>query len=67
MKESEENSINKRKYIGIMFEECNVYSRIYLNKEGTAYAGFCPKCGRKVVIKVGKNGTDSRFFKSNLV
>jgi len=54
--------MEKRKYLGIMFNCCNVYNRIYINKEGTAYTGFCPKCRRKVSIKVGEGGTDNRFF-----
>ena len=53
-----------RKYISIFFECCNVYSRIYLNKEGTHYAGWCPKCARAVRLKVGPGGTDSRFFRA---
>jgi hypothetical protein len=54
--------MEKRKYLGIKFNCCNVYNRIYINKEGTAYTGFCPKCFRKVSIKVGEGGTDCRFF-----
>jgi hypothetical protein len=67
MKKSKENSTKRRKYLGVLFEECNIYTRIYINKEGTAYVGFCPRCSRKVVIKVGKDGVDNRFFKSNII
>jgi hypothetical protein len=51
-----------RPYIGLMFRCCNVYTRIYLNKEGTLYAGSCPKCGKHVEIKVGPGGSKSRFW-----
>ena len=67
MEKSDKKRDEGKKYIGILFEECGVYSRIYINKKGTAYVGFCPKCGRKVVIKIGKNGVDNRFFRSNII
>ena len=51
-------------FLGILFECCNVYSRIYKNKEGTCYVGRCPKCMRQIKIKVGENGTKQRFFKA---
>jgi len=53
-----------RKFIGITFECCRVYQRIYLNEAGTAYEGCCPKCMRPVEVKVDKRGTDARFFKA---
>ncbi len=55
---------NKNKFLGILFECCNVYGRIYKNKEGTFYQGRCPKCMRTIKIKVGEGGTTSRFFKA---
>ena len=55
----------KKKFLGILFECCNVYSRIYLNKEETFYYGRCPRCLREVKIKVQKeNGTTERFFRA---
>ena len=52
----------KRKFIGILFECCNVYRRIYINKEKNAYEGTCPKCNGEVKIMIGSDGTDTRFF-----
>ncbi len=63
--EEKDNQINKnqnKNFLGIMFNCCSVYSRIYKNKEGTAYIGRCPKCMRMIRIPVGKGGTDNRFF-----
>lgn len=54
----------KRQFLGIMFECCNIYGRIYKNKEGTAYVGKCPKCLKNVMVKVGKEGTNNRFFRA---
>jgi hypothetical protein len=56
--------VRQRKFIGILFECCNIYQRIYVNSDGTAYVGRCPKCLQEVVVKVGPGGTDSRFFKA---
>lgn len=51
-------------FLGIHFECCNIYNRIYKNKTGTAYEGKCPGCQRTIVIKIGKKGTDQRFFRA---
>lgn len=53
-----------KKFLGVMFECCNIYRRIYVNKDGTAYEGRCPVCYRQVKIKIGEGGTSSRFFKA---
>jgi len=51
-----------RPYIGMLFKCCHVYSRIYLNRAGTAFQGFCPKCGAKVTVRAAKGGSKSRFW-----
>ncbi|MCG8451443.1 MAG: hypothetical protein MI725_17895 [Pirellulales bacterium] len=50
------------KFLGVHFECCDVYSRVYPNRERTAYLGHCPRCARQVKFLIGAGGTDARFF-----
>ena len=52
----------KRKFLGVVFECCRVYARVYINRELTAYQGGCPRCGKRVEVKIGPGGTQTRFF-----
>ena len=54
-----------KKFLGIMFDCCGVYGRIYQNKEGNAYVGRCPKCMRTVKIRIGEGGVGQRFFRGH--
>ena len=62
---SDEDKPKKRQFIGIWFDCCGVYGRLYKNKDGTAYVGRCPKCLRLAKVRVGGDGTDRRFFRGS--
>jgi hypothetical protein len=51
-----------RPYLGIRFRCCNAYRRIYLNRDGSAFFGHCPKCLRPVRIAVGEQGSAATFW-----
>ena len=54
----------QKKFLGVLFECCNVYQRIYLNKDGNAYEGRCPGCAGEIRVLISPEGTDQRFFRA---
>jgi hypothetical protein len=56
------DTADSRRIVGVRFECCSVYTRVYVNREGTAYEGRCPRCARAVRLGIGPGGTDARFF-----
>jgi hypothetical protein len=56
------HAANRRRFIGVRFACCDVYSRVYINRAETAYEGYCPKCSRPIRVRIGPGGTDERFF-----
>jgi hypothetical protein len=57
-----ESSAASRKFVGIHFTCCDIYTRVYVNRDGTAYEGRCPRCAKQVRLAIGPGGTDARFF-----
>ncbi|MGD8452626.1 MAG: hypothetical protein PVJ57_12475 [Phycisphaerae bacterium] len=54
-----------RPYIGVLFECCGVYARIYRRPEQKYYWGRCPKCLRTVHVRVGRDGVSTRQFRAS--
>ncbi len=51
-----------RPAISMLFKCCNVYSRVFLNHAGNAYAGHCPRCARPVRVKAVPGGRRGRIW-----
>jgi len=60
--ESQDVCGGNRPWVGVRFDCCGVYVRIYRNPDQKNYEGRCPKCRRKIRLKVGPDGTSTRFF-----
>jgi len=54
-----------RPFIGVYFECCRVYARIYRQPNEKEYRGRCPSCLRAVRVRVGPEGTDARLFRAS--
>jgi hypothetical protein len=54
--------VDGRRFVGVHFVCCDVYSRIYINRDESGYEGNCPKCAKPVRLKIGPGGTNARFF-----
>jgi hypothetical protein len=57
-------SLKGRPWLAISWKCCSVYSRVYRNKQATAYEGRCPKCSRQLKVPIGEGGTSNRFFEA---
>jgi hypothetical protein len=54
-----------RPFLGINFQCCQTYGRIYRNQTATKYEGQCPKCRAKISVPIGDGGSGARFFNAS--
>ncbi len=59
-----DNANSPRPYIGVYFECCGVYARIYRQDDQMVYLGRCPRCLRQIRVRVGPGGTSERLFRA---
>ncbi|MDA8745373.1 hypothetical protein N9N28_12120 [Rubripirellula amarantea] len=52
-------------FLGIRFDCCRTYGRIYRNRVRTHYEGRCPKCFKRLKVPIGKDGVGTRFFRAS--
>lgn len=64
-KPSFKTTLQHKRFLGVRFATCNTYGRLYLNDDGDAYVGRCPKCFTPFTVRVGEGGTESRMFIAN--
>ncbi len=58
------NGLVGRPWLGVNFECCGVYARIYRSADGVAYSGRCPRCLRPISMRVGQGGVSQRLFRA---
>lgn len=52
----------ERVWIGVRYECCGTYTRVYRRLSDSQYRGRCPRCGAGIVVRVGPNGVQSRIL-----
>ncbi len=61
----QDSGSKSRPFLGIRFDCCRTYGRIYRSDSGMYYKGHCPKCLKKIKVMVGEGGTGQRFFNAS--
>lgn len=60
----DEQPADTRPYIGVLFECCDVYARVYRRPDRMVYQARCPKCLRMVRVRVAADGVNARLFRA---
>lgn len=63
MAEPEASSPRERPFVGVHMKCCNVYVRVYVDADNSAFVGWCPRCAAQVRIPIVETGgSTDRFF-----
>jgi hypothetical protein len=54
-----------RPWIGVHFDCCGVYARVFRDRAAAAYVGACPRCRRSLRVPIGPEGTSQRLFRAS--
>lgn len=54
-----------RPFVGVYFDCCGVYVRVYRKPGEMRYVGRCPRCLRVATLNVGADGTSERIFRAS--
>ena len=54
--------MHSRPWLAVYWRCCHVYNRVYRTRDGAAYSGACPSCGKRVRARIGPDGLNGRFF-----
>jgi len=54
--------VAERPHIGVLFECCGVYVRVYRNADEARYVARCPRCLATAVVRVAPGGSSHRIF-----
>jgi len=53
-----------RPYVGVLFECCGVYARVYRRPDVPQYEGRCPRCLRELRVRVAADGVNARMLRA---
>lgn len=56
-------SSGRRPFIGVFFDCCGTYQRVYLERAGTFFSGRCPRCAKLLKVKAAAWGDSRRMFR----
>ncbi|MBX3396327.1 MAG: hypothetical protein KF841_13270 [Phycisphaerae bacterium] len=66
VRSSKPSSEEGRPWIGVHFECCGVYSRVYRERSADRYDGRCPKCGISLTVRVSPDGVSTSFVRARV-
>ena len=50
------------RFLSLWFSCAALYARATRDRDGSAYVGHCPRCGKQARFPIGPGGTDARAF-----